>query len=85
MREFKKPTPDAGTCWDTLVLSMAQCQKGDALIIHGRGILDGAKTMDEMIFQMRRFILFLEDMRNQGWVLSEPFKNDDGCLRYMPK
>jgi len=51
------------------------------IIIRAKEILDGAKTIDEMIEKVNAFAACLEVLKSAGYKLQDPVENDYAYLR----
>ena len=40
-------------------------------LVRAKGILDGAKSIDEAVMQAHGFVTYLEQLRTKGWVIEE--------------
>ena len=53
----------------------------DDSIIRAKWQMDGAKTLDEAVTKLQRFIEHLEALKNDGWELTAPIDDDYGFIR----
>jgi hypothetical protein len=53
-------------------------------IIRAKWQMDGAKTLDECIEYLKSFIAFIEELKKEGWELTEPVDDDYGHIKRDP-
>lgn len=52
--------------------------------IRAKWQMDGAKTLDECIEYLKCFIDYIEELKKQGWYLTEPVRDDWGHIKRDP-
>ena len=50
------------------------------ITLRGKWCMDGARNLDECIDMLQRFITYIEELKRDGYELSEPVADDFGFV-----
>jgi len=72
---------DDETDYEILSESESESESEDDEIIRAKWMFDGCATLDAIIKRLQEHIVYIEELKSEGWQLTGPVEDDYGFMK----